>query len=111
MASHRRPDADIDLADHMARGSGGLDMHPDNEFTEEYDKAQNLIGVIHGLVDGLTFAPGYTPSAPVPARDLRKRSERLIDSDGTLKPFPINSTAASLIAEDLVPPDYRVRTS
>ena len=87
-------------------------MHPEDEFAEEYEKAQELIGVIHSLVDGLTYAPGYTPSAPAPARDLRrKRNERVIDSDGSLKQFPPSKTGASLIAEDLVPPDYRVRTS
>ena len=103
---------DMDAADLMALKSGGLDVHPEDDSAEEYDKAQELIGVIHSLVDGLTFAPGYTPSAPVPARDLRKRNERVIDSDGSLKPFPLRATtAASLIAEDLVPPDYRVRTS
>ena len=103
---------DIDAADLRTLNLGGLDVHPDDEFAEEYDKAQNLIGVIHSLVDSLTFAPGYTPSAPVPARDLRrKRNERVIDSDGKLQPFAMRATGASLIAEDLVPPDYRVRTS
>ena len=54
---------DMDAADLMALKSGGLDVHPEDDFAEEYDKAQELIGVIHSLVDGLTFAPGATPSA------------------------------------------------
>ena len=87
-------------------------MHPDNEFTEEYNPAMVLIAEITTAVEGLTYAPGATPSAPANPRDLRrKRNERVIDSDGSLKPFPLSKTGASLIAEDLVPPDYRVRTS
>jgi hypothetical protein len=103
---------DMHAADLMARKSGGLDVHPEDDFAEEYDKAQELIGVIHSLVDGLTFAPGATPSAPAPARKLgRGLNPRVIDSDGKLQPFAMRATGASLIAEDLVPPDYRVRTS
>ena len=103
---------DMDPADLMALKSGGLDVHPDDEFAEEYDEAQKLLGFIHSLVEGLTYAPGETPSATAPARKLgRGRNLRVINSDGSLKPFPLQATAASLIAEDLVPPDYRVRTS
>jgi hypothetical protein len=84
----------------------------DDDFELEYDAATVLIGEIHSLVEGLTYAHGATPSAPAPARDLRrKRNERVIDYDGALQPFPLSSTAANLIAEDLVPADYRVRTS
>ena len=87
-------------------------MHPDGDFTDQYNPAMDLIAEIKTAVEGLTYAPGATPSAPANPRDLRrKRNERVIDSDGSLKPFAMRATGASLIAEDLVPPDYRVRTS
>ena len=83
----------------------------DPDFAEHYDACLELMSEIASSVGGLTFTPGETPSATAPARKLgRGRNLRVIDDDGTLKPYPI-STAASLIAEDLVPPDYRVRTS
>ncbi len=86
-------------------------MHEDDDFTEHYNVANDLIVEIHSLVEGLTYTPGLTPSATAPARKLgRGRNPRVKDDDGKLEPYPI-STAANLIAEDLVPPDYRVRTS
>ncbi len=100
----------INAADRMAQRSGGIDA-ADDDFDNEYDAATGLIGEIQFLVEGLTYAPGETPSAPAPARKLgRGRNPRVKDDDSTLEPYPI-STAANLIAEDLVPPDYRVRTS
>ena len=87
-------------------------MHPDDEFAEEYNPAMVLIADIKTAVEGLTYAPGATPSAKAPALKLgRGRNPRVKNSDGELQPFPLRATAASLIAEDLVPPDYRVRTS
>ena len=112
MASHGRPDrGGMDVADRMPQRSGDMDA-ADADFKEHYDACLELMSEIASSVEGLTYAHDYTPSAPAPARDLRrKRNERVIDSDGSLKPFPLRATAASLIAEDLVPPDYRVRTS
>jgi hypothetical protein len=84
----------------------------DAYFKEHYDVCLELMSDIESSVGGLTFTPGETPSATAPARKLgRGRNPRVIDSDGKLQPFPLRSTAASLIAEDLVPLDYRVRTS
>jgi hypothetical protein len=103
-------DVGLDAADRRAQKRGEIDA-ADDEFEREYDAATGLIGEIHSLVDSLTYAPGLG-SAPAPARDLRrKRNERVIDYDGALKQFPLSSTSATLIAEDLVPADYRVRTS
>ena len=85
----------------------------DADFKEHYDACLELMSEMASSVGGLTFTPGETPSATAPAGKLgRGRNLRLVDSDGSLKPFPLRATtAASLIAEDLVPPDYRVRTS
>ena len=103
-------DSHMDATDRRAQKRGETDA-ADDDFELEYDAATVLIGEIHSLVEGLTYAPGLG-SAPAPARDLRrKRNERVIDYDGALQPFPLSSTAANLIAEDLVPADYRVRTS
>ena len=102
--------SDMDAADLMGFKKGDPDAHSDDDFTDEYDAAMVLIRQIHSLVDGLTFAPGETPSAPAPARDLRRKCNDRENADGSLRPFPL-STTANFIAEDLVPPDYRVRTS
>jgi hypothetical protein len=102
--------SDMDAADLMGFKKGDPDAHSDDDFTDEYDAAMVLIRQIHSLVDGLTFAPGETPSAPAPARDLRRKRNDRENADGSLRPFPL-STTANFIAEDLVPPDYRVRTS
>jgi hypothetical protein len=111
MASHGRPDVYMDTADLRAQNRGGPDVHEDDDFKEHYDEATGLIGVILSLLDRLTYAPGQTPSASAPARDLRRKRNERENQDGSLQPFPLLKTGANFIAEDLVPPDYRVRTS
>ncbi len=101
---------DMDPADLMALKSGGLDVHSNDDFKEHYDGCRVLMSEIEIAVEGLTFAPGETPSAPAKPRDLRRKCTERVNTDGTLKPYPL-STTANFIAEDLVPPDYRVRTS
>jgi hypothetical protein len=86
-----RLDPPMDTADRRPQRRGEIDA-ADDEFELEYDAATVLIGEIHSLVEGLTYAPGLG-SAPAPARDLRrKRNERVIDYDGALQPFPMSST-------------------
>jgi hypothetical protein len=87
------------------------DVAVDDDFKENYEACQLLISEIQHSVGGLTFARGETPREPAPARDLRRKRNERENPDGTLKQFHLSSTAANLITEDLVPPDYRVRTS
>jgi hypothetical protein len=85
-------------------------MDADDEFGEQYNACRVLITEIESLVGGLTFASGGMPSAPASVRTLRRPRNPREMPDGTLEPFLL-STTANFIAEDLVQPDYRVRTS
>ena len=84
----------------MASTSAADYVHSNDEFEDEYNKAKILLGVIHSLVHGLTFASGEMLSASEPARDLRRPRKDHENADGTLKQFPL-STNANFIAEDL----------